>query len=475
RRNIPRIVLTPTPLVPLFCVHTMAVVGTLQYGTALKDRFDAVAVREDGSVFLAGQSGGDFSVALLDANGSSLWVSQSGTVDEEDCAWGMTMLSDSSVVVAGHTRGDYGDVGVHAGAEDFAALRVLSDGSVLWKWQNGTSKTDILYGVSVADNDEIFLAGYTEGDFTTSASSDGADSAFVAIKLDPNGTEMWRWQDGPAAGSGELTAAAATADGGVVLVGWAQGDWAAPSAGSVDFAAVKLGPDGQEVWRWQDGTTEDDQLKAVSVQSDGDVVIAGSTYGDWDGENAGFTDDFAVITLDGDGQEIWRWQGGSTGDDDMEAVVTDVGGRIALAGYTNGVWEGSESNLGSNDFVVVVLNATQVLSSEQDSPASGSTLIAVGIVVAVAVVAVGILAAAGFCTRKRRRAKKKAKGSPSSTAPGVDDVEDTPFHSPEEDGGTLSGASSYIFGDISHPPLSIINSGRAASSGSLGVADAMIE
>lgn len=44
------------------------------------------------------------------------------------------------------------------------------------------------------------------------------------------------------------------------------------------------------------------------MQSDGSLVLAGSTSEDWDGENAGGTDDFAVVALDGDGDELWRWQ-----------------------------------------------------------------------------------------------------------------------------------------------------------------------
>lgn len=47
----------------------------------------------------------------------------------------MTLLADESVIVAGHTRGDWGDVGAHSGAEDFAALKLAANGTLLWKWQ----------------------------------------------------------------------------------------------------------------------------------------------------------------------------------------------------------------------------------------------------------------------------------------------------------------------------------------------------
>ena len=55
------------------------------------------------------------------------------------------------------------------------------------------------------------------------------------------------------------------------------------------------------------GTVEVDVLRAVAIQANGSIVLAGSTLGDWSGLNAG-SDDFAALALDSEGQEIWRWQ-----------------------------------------------------------------------------------------------------------------------------------------------------------------------
>lgn len=48
-------------------------------------------------------------------------------------------------------------------------------------------------------------------------------------------------------------------------------------------------------------------LTAVTVQADGTIVLGGYTEGDWAGTNAG-GHDFAIVALDDDGEEIWRWQ-----------------------------------------------------------------------------------------------------------------------------------------------------------------------
>lgn len=49
-----------------------------------------------------------------------------------------------------------------------------------------------------------------------------------------------------------MSATAAVADGGVIMVGNTDGNWnGVASQGGADFAAVKLGSAGTVIWRWQ--------------------------------------------------------------------------------------------------------------------------------------------------------------------------------------------------------------------------------
>ena len=43
------------------------------------------------------------------------------------------------------------------------------------------------------------------------------------------------------------------------------------------------------------------------MADDGSVIMAGYTYGDWDGVNAGSAD-FVAVKLDAAGEEVWVWQ-----------------------------------------------------------------------------------------------------------------------------------------------------------------------
>ncbi|CAN0049267.1 unnamed protein product, partial [Sphacelaria rigidula] len=57
----------------------------------------------------------------------------------------------------------------------------------------------------------------------------------------------------------------------------------------------------------QGGTTNTDNLFSGAAGESDTVVLTGRTDGNWEGTNAGDFD-FLVVKLGADGDEIWRWQ-----------------------------------------------------------------------------------------------------------------------------------------------------------------------
>ncbi|CAM9529226.1 unnamed protein product [Hapterophycus canaliculatus] len=245
----------------------------------------------------------DWAVVKLDADGTEAWRYQAGT-DGQDQTKGIAMAEDGSVVVVGATRGDWNGAN---GSFDFAAFRLDADGTEVWRYQEGTEKEDYLSAATMVDGDgSVVMGGYTTGGFSELSLG---DNDFVAIKLNSSdSTEIWRYQDGSSE-TDMVYASAATEDEGVVLAGFTDGTWSGDNAGGSDFAAVKLDSDGVEVWRYQDGTSAHDTVREVAVQADGSIILAGTTDGDWSGLNAGDSNgDWALISLSTDGEENWRWQ-----------------------------------------------------------------------------------------------------------------------------------------------------------------------
>lgn len=58
----------------------------------------------------------------------------------------------------------------------------------------------------------------------------------------------------------------------------------------------------------QNGTSANDDIHACVALADGSVVLAGSTQGDWAGDNASGAANFLAIKLDKHGSEVWSWQ-----------------------------------------------------------------------------------------------------------------------------------------------------------------------
>lgn len=53
------------------------------------------------------------------------------------------MAVNGSVVMAGYTSGDW-DGEVHAGGDDFAAVKLDADGNEVWRWQVGSHPTGMV-------------------------------------------------------------------------------------------------------------------------------------------------------------------------------------------------------------------------------------------------------------------------------------------------------------------------------------------
>jgi Beta-propeller repeat/Calcium-binding EGF domain len=82
------------------------------------------------------------------------------------------------------------------------------------------------------------------------------------------------------------------------------------------------------------GTDLDDTGLSVALGAQGEVVVAGSTSGAFDGMNAGRLDAF-VTKLDASGNVLWARQFGGSGDDEAASVALDEEGGVYVAGYTS--------------------------------------------------------------------------------------------------------------------------------------------
>ncbi|CAM9508827.1 unnamed protein product [Ascophyllum nodosum] len=337
-------------------------------GSEGSDFLRCAAAVDDGGVVVAGMSNGtwngvesigdaDFAAIKLDSDGDVVWRWQNGTSSPDEL-WGCVEAADGNVVVAGFTQGTWNSV-VNDSWNDVVAVKLdVETGDIIWAYQEGTSNSAgaYVYGAAARADGSVVLCGCTFGSFADSFYGDGESTDFLAITIDEDGNELWRWQDGPGTGINVLYAAAAFDDDSVVLVGSTSGNWTGSHSGGFDFAAVKLGSSGEEEWRLQLGTQLDDYWTGAAVGIDGSIVLSGKTYGEWQAVTD-LGQDSVGISLDAEGNILWAFQVGTTGDEGFEAVTVRPDGLVLLAGWTDGNFTEPEETDGFYDFVAILIDA----------------------------------------------------------------------------------------------------------------------
>jgi hypothetical protein len=268
----------------------------LQFGTSGNEAVRSIAITEDGSIFISGQTTGNLTdepnqgladayVARVNRDGTIVWLRQFGTSGTDE-AIGIA-VSDGAVYVTGATGGALPG-NVNEGDSDNFVARLTLDGGFEWITQFGTPAFDALWKVGVV-GPNVFVGGNTQGEFQGEVASGGFDAVVAA--LDGNGQLLWVRQFG---GTGnDLALGLAVDDEGAVAVGRVGGFLfpGPPDPGSDAFAR-KYDADGNVLWSTQFGTTTFENAQDVALRGP-DVYLAGTTLGSMPGfSNAGLQDGF---------------------------------------------------------------------------------------------------------------------------------------------------------------------------------------
>ena len=202
-------------------------------------------------------------------------------------------------------------------------------------------------GVAVDPSGNIVIAGYT--DAALEGSSLGEDDIFIA-KYNQAGDNIWLEQYGT--GSGEQAyGVAVDTSGNVYVTGYTYGDFGAANLGQQDAFLAKYNSSGASVWVRQLGSTIYDYGRAIAVDVTGNVFYTGNTYGSFDGNTPAGDWDVILVKYDSSGTKIWSKQFGTvTFAESGQGVAVDPTGNVFTTGYTMGSLEGNTNpNPGSAD------------------------------------------------------------------------------------------------------------------------------
>ena len=145
--------------------------------------FDSIAF--DGTT-LTSEGGSDIFVAMYDAFGDFLWARRLGTSANMEFGEDIAFDHAGNVIVIGNA---------FAYNHDILLAKFDKDGNQLWSWMDGGTGSNIGYGVTVNEENHIFITGKITPVGTTTFGSTVltpvGEADVVVARFDPDGNPLW--------------------------------------------------------------------------------------------------------------------------------------------------------------------------------------------------------------------------------------------------------------------------------------------
>ena len=297
----------------------------------------------------------------------TVWLRQLGT-SGDDNSDGVAIDNDGNLYITGYTWGSFD--GQNAGGRDAWVAKYDIYGNLLWTEQLGTSQSDISFGVATDKDGNLYITGSTWGSFD--GQNAGGRDAWVA-KYDTQGNLLWIEQLGTSEYDRSFEVAT-DHEGNLYITGETSGSFDNQNAGDNDAWVAKYDTQGNLLWTEQLGTSQSDISFGVATDKDGNLYITGSTWGSFDGQNAGDNDAW-VAKYDTQGNLLWTEQLGTSQSDISRGVAIDNNGNSYITGFTRGSFDGQ--NAAHSDAWVAKLSQSYIaINRFQNSSSPGRYIFA---------------------------------------------------------------------------------------------------
>jgi len=342
------------------------------------DLLKKVLVTRDGGYLLAGTSTSgkngtkfhesygyeDFWIIKLNADGSEQWQKTFGGIGN-DILQTAIETSEGGFVLAGSSTSPKSALKKNEsfGNKDYWIIQIDSQGTVEWENSFGGQYIDQVEAIAPAPEQGYYVLGYSNSDEGESKKTQAlGEGDYWLLRLDKDGNSLWQKSYG-GKDDDHPVAMIALKDGGILI-----GGNSATSNSTIkqsknkkgtDYWLLKLEDSGTIIWDKTYDIGLYDILSSLSENKDGSLLLAGYARS----ENIGLkktdskgVNDYVAIKLDEKGEEKWRQEVGSNGDDILSKLIKTRDGGYVLAGTTNGLVSGSKNSIqGRHDFWVVKL------------------------------------------------------------------------------------------------------------------------
>lgn len=357
-----------------------------------QDLLSSIVLTNEGGFLLAGSSNSnkgfdkkensygnsDFWVIKLNAKGEEEWQKTFGGSGQDD----LTVVlknKDGGFVLGGSSNSEKsGDKSEgNFGGMDYWVVKLDSKGEYVWQHTFGGNYNDELRSIALTEDGGYLLGGSSNSiESGTKNQKNIGNSDYWIVKLDNNGNEQWQKTIG-GSGDDQLYVVHTTADGNYLLGGNSNSesgdDKRSSNESGTDFWVLKLDKDASILWQETYNIAKVDVLTSLVENDDRTILLGGYAQGEIIKRTKPInkiqetevkvklgTDDYIAIKLNEKGEEIWRKDVGSSGQDILKKVIETRDGGYLMAGTSKGkVSNDKNSGIGSNDFWVVKLKDKQ--------------------------------------------------------------------------------------------------------------------
>ena len=219
-------------------------------------------------------------VAKFDPQGNQLWLTQ---LRDTAMIYVESICVDfpGNIYIAGYSDGDF-DREADVLRSDGYLVKFNATGQPLWSRQIGFEESDTLHAVACSRQGHLYVGGMIIKK-TGPEPQDTQDDAFVA-KYNAQGEQLWL-QQLSTPGFEHVLSLDVDNDENVYVGGFTEGQLGAEAPqGGADAFLVKYDPQGAQLWVHQFGTASNEGVQSLAVDFKGDIYAAGYTYGQMGGD-----------------------------------------------------------------------------------------------------------------------------------------------------------------------------------------------
>lgn len=251
----------------------------------------------------------------------------------------------------------------HYGNLDYWVVKLDPLGNVEWERSFGGIYKDELSSISQTDDEGYIVGGYSNSILSGNKNEGSlGEGDFWIIKLNKYGDQEWQRTIG-GDDDDNLNTIEPSVNGGYLIAGssfsGATGSKSETNKNGSDFWVLKVDDRGEIEWQQTYDFGKTDVLTTLIENNDGTLLLGGHAKSETTGltrSNQKGINDYIALKIKPDGEEIWRQTVGSSGEDVLRKLVETRDGGYILAGTSNGEVSGDKnSKQGRSDFWVVKL------------------------------------------------------------------------------------------------------------------------